>query len=152
MQVLSSKQVAEVLGKRHDNFIRDIRKYIERLGSEAPLYFVESSYKDKTGTTRFCYDVTVAGCELIAGRMIGGGKAFLDKCMEILQPVELIPEKYRYTVQEVAEELGINDRTVYRYIDRGLLRAEVVEILVPTYRKLITAEDFEEFKAKRGIA
>lgn len=33
---ITSKEVAEMLGKRHDNLLRAIRKYITQLGDEAP--------------------------------------------------------------------------------------------------------------------
>lgn len=36
---ITSKEVAEMLGKRHDNLLRAIRKYITQLGDEAPKYF-----------------------------------------------------------------------------------------------------------------
>ena len=32
---ITSKEVAEMLGKRHDNLLRAIRKYITQLGEEA---------------------------------------------------------------------------------------------------------------------
>ena len=34
---ITSKEVAEMLGKRHDNLLRAIRKYITQLGDEGVL-------------------------------------------------------------------------------------------------------------------
>lgn len=31
MQTISSRDVADMLGKRHDNFMRDLKKYINSL-------------------------------------------------------------------------------------------------------------------------
>lgn len=42
---ITSKEVAEMLGKRHDNLLRAIRKYITQLGDEAPKYFSEDPDK-----------------------------------------------------------------------------------------------------------
>ena len=42
---ITSKEVAEMLGKRHDNLLRAIRKYITQLGGEAPKYFSEDPDK-----------------------------------------------------------------------------------------------------------
>ena len=42
---ITSKEVAEMLGKRHDNLLRVIRKYITQLGDEAPKYFSEDPDK-----------------------------------------------------------------------------------------------------------
>ena len=55
-----------MLGKRHDNLLRAIRKYITQLGDEAPKYFSEDP--DKGGRL---YHITKAGCDLMAGRIIG---------------------------------------------------------------------------------
>lgn len=61
---ITSKEVAEMLGKRHDNLLRAIRKYITQLGDEAPKYFSEDP--DKGGRL---YHITKAGCDLMAGRI-----------------------------------------------------------------------------------
>lgn len=53
---ITSKEVAEMLGKRHDNLLRAIRKYITQLGDEAPKYFSEDP--DKGG--RLYHITTVA--------------------------------------------------------------------------------------------
>lgn len=71
MQTLNSKAVAEMLGKRHDNFKRELRKYVATLGEAAGEYFLEGTYKDAMGRERSGYLITLKGCELIAGRMIG---------------------------------------------------------------------------------
>lgn len=63
---ITSKEVAEMLRKRHDNLLRAIRKYITQLGDEAPKYFSEDP--DKGGRL---YHITKAGCDLMAGRIIG---------------------------------------------------------------------------------
>lgn len=60
---ITSKEVAEMLGKRHDNLLRAIRKYITQLGDEASKYFSEDP--DKGGRL---YHITKAGCDLMAGR------------------------------------------------------------------------------------
>ena len=127
---LSSKEVAEMLGKRHDNFMRDIKKYIEALGERAPKYFVESFYKDGHGKDRPCFNISLDGCELIAGRMIGEKSTeFREKYLhifqldgetkhEIKQNKEEQVEK-SYNVKEVAKLLGMSERAVYRNIEKG---------------------------------
>ena len=73
---ITSKEVAEMLGKRHDNLLRAIRKYITQLGDEAPKYFSEDP--DKGGRL---YHITKAGCDLMAGRIIGAPK--MEKAQEL---------------------------------------------------------------------
>lgn len=157
MQTLKSKDVAEKLGKRHDNLLRAIRKYMEALGEDAENYFIER------GTGRKAYfDVTLAGCEVLGGRMIGkGGEEFKNWYRSAFgvnkEPVSIpnceenvaIKE---YSVSEVAEMLGMSERSVYRNIQSGKLEAIEREISVPTIKKFITEEALEAFKAKREVS
>jgi len=154
---VSSKDVAEMLGKRHDNLLRAIRKYSEALGDEATDYFIP----DGEGRRKATFKVTLAGCELLAGRIIGkaGDKfrawykaAFGAEVAEEPQKDESnIPEVKEYAVSEVAEMLGMSERSVYRNIQSGKLAATEREVLVPTLKKFITEEALEEFKAKREV-
>lgn len=149
---VSSKEVAEMLGKRHDNLLRAIRKYITQLGDEAPKYFTEDP--EKGGKV---YHITKAGCDLMAGRIIGAqSEAFKEKYKplfgeEVEEPVSAPQEeeKKAYTVEEVAEILGMSERSVYRNIQSGKIEGIEREILVPTVKKFVTEEALEKFKAGR---
>jgi phage regulator Rha-like protein len=145
---LSSKDVAEVLGKRHDNLLRAIRKYCEALEEDAPKHFI----LEGEGRKSTC-KVTYLGCELLAGRMIGqAGDEFKLWYKGILEePVEepKDPEDKLYTVAEVADMLDIGERSVYRNIKSGKLDAVEREVMVPTVRKFVPAEALERFKAER---
>lgn len=155
MQMLGSKQVAEMLGRRHDNFARAIRKLSADLGEEAPKYFVEGV---ADGRAKNAYGITLAGCDLIAGRIIGSkSTAFKEQYLPLFgktpdptqEPVNMAEPK-RYTVQEAADALGMNERSVRRYIEKGSLKAEKIEVMVPTVKTLITEEDLKTFKENRG--
>lgn len=158
MQTLSSRVVAEMLGKRHDNFMRDIRKYIATLAEDAPKYFVEGTYSDGRGKSRAGYEITLAGCNLIAGRMIGEkGDNFREMFLPLFQLQEeveeepkVIPESIDLTVEEVAERLGCSERNVYRVIKKGKLKATQKEIFIPTMRTFVTEEDLEAYLKERG--
>lgn len=52
---MTSLELAEIVGKRHDNVMRDIRNEVESLGEEAALIFEESTYKDGNNQSRPCY-------------------------------------------------------------------------------------------------
>lgn len=147
MQTVSSKALAEALGKRHDNILRDIRKYIAKLGSEAPLYFVEGSYTDGVGKARSCYEVTQRGCELIAGRMIGEkGRAYNEWLLKNFYP-EVETPKADLTVEEVAERLGCSERNVYRIIQKGKLQAVQKQVYLPVVKIFVTEEMLEAYLA-----
>lgn len=72
---LDSREVAQMVGKRHDNLMRDIETYIEYLGQTSDLscddFFIESSYKTGTGKEYKKYDCTKKGCEFIAHKLTG---------------------------------------------------------------------------------
>lgn len=152
---VSSKDVAEVMGKRHDNLLRAIRKYIVALGDEADSYFVEE------GTGRKAYfKVTLAGCELLAGRMIGKAgdefRGWYRAAFGAGEPTQIVPNEEadvkEYAVSEVAEMLGMSERSVYRNIQSGKLEAIEREVMIPTVKKFITEEALEDFKAKREVS
>ena len=71
---LSSREVAEMVGKDHSDLLKDIRRYTEYLNEgNFPLveYFREDTYKDAKGETRNCYMISKKGCEFIAHKMTG---------------------------------------------------------------------------------
>ena len=83
VQTIPSYEVAEMMGKRHSDVLRMLE------GSEKPKvvgiiptiltnvelrlldYFIESTYVDKKGETRKCYECTKMGCEMLANKMTG---------------------------------------------------------------------------------
>ena len=158
MQTISSKEVAEMLGKRHDNLLRDIRKYVDALGEDAPKYFLEG---DRSSRAKVL-EVTLAGCELIAGRMIGEkGNTFREKYKQAFHSEEevrkeplvfdTLPEREDLTVEEVAKRIGCSERTVYRMIKSGRLQAIQKEIFVPTTKIFVTEEALENYiQAENG--
>ncbi len=146
METLTSKEVSILLEKRHDNLLRDIRKYIKSLGAEKDNYFIDSKYKDKAGKERFCFDITLKGCEYLANRIIGEKAiTFREKYLELLQP----KEKKAYTLKEVAKEIGVSLRSVQRYVSAGKIKTYEDIVYVPTQRVLVSEEELKKFKEAR---
>lgn len=77
IDVVDSRQVAEMIGKQHKHLLRDIAGYIEILSqSDQPKigpvdFFIESTYKDSKGESRPCYLLTKKGCDMVANKMTG---------------------------------------------------------------------------------
>lgn len=73
--VMDSRDVAKMIGKRHTELIRDIRRYISVLETDAKLrpsdFFVESSYLGGNGQDRVSYLLTKQGCEFVANKLTG---------------------------------------------------------------------------------
>lgn len=71
---ITSMEAAEWCGKKHNELLKDIRRYIGQL-AEGKIshgdFFRENSYKDVNNQTRPCFLVTKKGCEFIAHKMTG---------------------------------------------------------------------------------
>ncbi len=63
-ETMTSLEVAEVTGKRHDSVLRDIRNLLSQ-GVDAHN-FVETSYIDKSNRQQKCFTLTKKGCLILA--------------------------------------------------------------------------------------
>lgn len=73
-QVITSLEVAEMVGKDHNKLLRDIREYCNQLSLSKigqSDFFTESTYKTERGKEYPCYNVTKKGCEFIANKLTG---------------------------------------------------------------------------------
>lgn len=113
-QAITSMEVAEMVGKRHTDLMRDIRRYVEQFNeSKIALvdFFTESTYIDSKGETRPCYDVTKKGCEFIAHKLTGvKGTEFTAKYINRFHEMEdalkpKLPTTYRDAVAQLLESL-----------------------------------------------
>ena len=74
---VSSREVAELIGKEHNHLLRDIRNYIEvikKIGASKVGYsdfFIESSYRSSQNRVMPCYLLSKMGCEMVANKLIG---------------------------------------------------------------------------------
>ena len=73
--VADSREVAEMIGKRHDHLVRDINGYVDVIGTEPNFgvsdFFIKSSYRDGSGKSNVCYKLTKQGCEMVANKLTG---------------------------------------------------------------------------------
>lgn len=89
---ISSKEVAEMVGKEHNKLLRDIREYCNQL-SQSKIgqsdFFTESTYKSDRGKEYPCYLVTKKGCEFIAHKLTGiKGTEFTARYIERFHEME----------------------------------------------------------------
>ena len=63
-ETMTSLEIAEVTGKRHDSVLRDIRNLLLQ-GVDAHN-FVETSYTDKANRQQKCFTLTKKGCLILA--------------------------------------------------------------------------------------
>ena len=71
---ITSMEVAEMVGKKHSDLLKDIRRYVNHLAEgKIPSgdFFKESTYLDANHQKRMCFQVTKKGCEFIAHKLTG---------------------------------------------------------------------------------
>ena len=98
MYVIDSREVAEMMGKTHSKLLRDIEGDKSHVGiievlTKAQMglskYFIEDTYKDKSGKENKCYQCTKMGCEILANKMTGEkGILFTAKYVERFNQME----------------------------------------------------------------
>ena len=83
---LTSLDVAEITGKRHDNILADIRDEINKLGTErAALIFQESYYKDANNQSRPMFVLNYKGVLQLGARYNAETRFKLIEKIEQLQ-------------------------------------------------------------------
>lgn len=77
VEVVDSREVAEMVGKSHAHLMRDISGYAQVLekSTESKFglsdFFIPNTYIDVTGRTLPCYLLTKKGCDMVANKMTG---------------------------------------------------------------------------------
>lgn len=114
-QTITSLEVAEMTGKRHDNLMRSMityEKHFSQLKIEVAGYFQPTTYKDEQGKERKCYNITKKGCEFIAHKMTGiKGTEFTVKYIDRFHDMEQAmtqvavesKQKPRFTPEEIVD-------------------------------------------------
>jgi Rha family phage regulatory protein len=71
---VDSREVANLIGKPHNDLMKSIRKYGDYLTAgyfSLSDFFINSSYSDSTGRTLPCYLLSKMGCEMVANKLTG---------------------------------------------------------------------------------
>lgn len=75
ISVIDSREVAEMIGKRHADLLRSIDNYVDVLKNaklRSSNFFIESTYSQSgNGKENPCYLLTKQGCEMVANKMTG---------------------------------------------------------------------------------
>ena len=112
---ISSREVAEMMGLRHDNMMRKIEKINEVLTTSnlsSLKYWYETEYKAGNGEMRREYQVTKKGCELIAHKTEGEkGVLFTVRYMDRFEEMEQkLQKKTPVTYIEALEQLLASEK------------------------------------------
>lgn len=97
-QKLDSREVAEMVGKAHNDLMKDIRRYCEQLSlGKIPQsdFFTESTYVNGRGKEYPCYLITKEGCEFIAHKLTGvKGTEFTAKYIKRFHQMENVIKEH----------------------------------------------------------
>lgn len=111
---LDSRKVAKMIGKRHRDLMRDIRRYVSDISTSAELraldFFIESNYTDAKGETRKCYLLTKQGCEFVGNKLTGKkGTLFTAQYVSLFNDYEdrLVARPQFQIPQNMAEALQL---------------------------------------------
>lgn len=72
--VADSRDVAELVGKRHTEVLRTIKtmcRHFSQRNFASADFFIAATYTDEQGKPRPCYYLTQMGCEMIANKQTG---------------------------------------------------------------------------------
>ncbi|HBG3536985.1 TPA: phage antirepressor KilAC domain-containing protein [Clostridioides difficile] len=121
--LVESREVAELIEKKHDNLLRDIRGYKKILEDSSNLksqdFFIESTYINTQNKIQPCYLLTKKGCDMVANKMTGEkGIIFtaiyvtkfeeMEKVLKEQQPK--LPTTYKEALQHLIEQVEVNEK------------------------------------------
>lgn len=116
IDVVDSRQVAEMIGKNHKELLRDIRGYIEIMQSAAensqrkiapPDFFIESTFENR-GKQYPCYLLTKKGCDMVANKMTG------EKGVLFTAAYVTAFEAMRHHIEGEGKQIGDKPMTAYQ--------------------------------------
>lgn len=166
INVIDSREVSEMVGKRHDNLIRDIKKYIEVILTNSKLraldFFIEDSYEDSKGELRTCYLLTKKGCEMVANKMTGEKgilftaeyvQAFnqMEQAIEELQPQYKLPATYKEALlqlvaaEEEKERLQLESKQKDQIIGELKPKADYTDVILKSKSLVTTTQIAKDY-------
>ena len=133
---ISSKEVAEMLGVRHDHLLRKIDSLNEILHNSnlgADKYWVSGNYTAGTGKQYREYQVTKRGCELIAHKTEGEkGVLFTVRYMDRFEEMEQkLQKKTPVTYIEALEQLLASEKEKERLALENKEQLQIIGELQP---------------------
>ena len=138
MYVIDSREVAEMMGKTHSKLLRDIEGDKSHVGIIGVLtkaqmglseYFIEDTYKDKSGKENKCYQCTKMGCEILANKMTGEkGILFTAKYVERFNEYEKRLQELSTPSYAIEDPIKRAERWIEEYKEKVKLEHTIKEI------------------------
>jgi len=123
---IDSREVAELIGKRHDHLLRDIGRYCEIIRKfNAPNFgevdfFLRSNYTDSKGETRPSYLISRRGADVIAHKLTGE-KGVLFTAAYVTKFHEMSECEHKCEVEELKAQAATPRLAVFNTAVRNVL-------------------------------
>lgn len=129
VDVVDSRQVAEMIGKEHKNLLRDIAGYIETMAKSDKIsqlkiepsdFFIESTFENR-GKQYPCYLLTKKGCDMVANKMTGEKGVLFSAAyvtaFEIMREcidknMMALPKDYPSALRALADQVEQNQKLI----------------------------------------
>ncbi|WEZ22071.1 Rha family transcriptional regulator [Bacillus subtilis] len=144
-----SREVAEMVGKRHSDLIRDIEGYIQFLENatlRSQEFFIKSTYKTEGNNKSYKHFLlTKMGCEMVANKMIGAkGVIFSARYVKAFNQMENML-KARPSLIDTYLEMNEDERAIAYFTERKAKRElqeqlKLVEPKVEKYQQFLDAD------------
>ena len=154
--IITSMEVAEMIGKDHSNLMKDIRRYIQK-SAEVKIdlgdFFTESTYLDANNQSRPCFNVTKKGCEFIANKLTGAkGVAFTVKYINRFHDMEDAIENPLSGISKELQAVIVVDKRVTQVEKKvDIVRQELERLEFDLPILPIEADRITEAVRKRGV-
>lgn len=160
INVTDSREVAQMIGKRHSNLMRDIRGYEEIISQNSKLnsqdFFIKSTYRGERRLEK-CYLLTKQGCEMVANKLTGEkGILFtaeyvqaFNKMEEIIQPK--LPTTYKEALlqlvaaEEEKERLQLESKQKDQIIGELKPKADYTDVILKSKSLVTTTQIAKDY-------
>ena len=154
---LDSREVAALIGKRHDNLLRDIRNYIDVIRKKGLLiiedtdFFIESNYVNDQNKIMPRYLIRKAGAEIIANKLTGDKGilftvAYVSRFNAMEAHFQAEREKEQLSKPTLADCNSTAKVVVPQLTSMGVSTEKVIGFLNDVYKPLgLTVTDEQEF-------
>ena len=145
VQTMSSKEIADMTGKRHDHVLADIRNMFEQLQIDSTEF--SGQYKDSTGRTLPCFNLNkdLSIC-LVSGYNVQLRMAIIKRWNELeAQVLEAVRPSYMIEDPVARAKKWIEEQTAKQEAEAKLLEAaKEIEVMKPT------VDAYELIAGKKG--
>ena len=141
VNVIDSREVAEMMGKTHAEIIQYLEGLKDKKGKDKVVgiiptlingglqvsnYFIESTYIDTMNRTKKCYLITKQGCELLGNKQQGTkGILFSAKYVEKFNQMERILKEQSMDSYMIEDPYSRALRWAEEYKEKVLLQKEI---------------------------